>query len=217
MLWPQLKKKFWGLWFPCPTGETDSTKGMLPSSHHPQNVMRQPWKWQGCNKSPICFHVGLCGNHISCQSLQPEGWTLISFIKDGNIWVNSSGRNTQFWLLVLQEKWEILLFTAELLCFPCSFWVCMQCAVCMLFPSTWQGSSLCPQQQVPPGRRGKEGITYNKGTREMLIILSVPGNYVESAPFLNSFAVNSALVTDISLHWKILLICCPARLPHFQQ
>ena len=35
------------------------------------------------------------------QSLQPEGWKLISFIKDENQWVNSSGKKVQFWLLVL--------------------------------------------------------------------------------------------------------------------
>lgn len=157
MLWSQLKKKSRGLWSPCPTREADSTKGMWPgpSSHHPQNIMRQPWKGQGNKTSPFCFHVGLCGRHIpaSLCNQRAENWFHLLRMEIYGWTPRVGTRSSDCWFFKKNEKSCYRSRTALF----CLLILSLYAVCCLLFPSTWWGSSLSPQQQMSPWKKGKRG------------------------------------------------------------
>lgn len=74
---------------------------LVPLLITPKTSWDSPGNGRATKQIPFAFTLGFVEATFFCQSLQPEGSKLISFIKDGNIWVNSLGRNTQLWSLVL--------------------------------------------------------------------------------------------------------------------
>lgn len=156
MLWPQLKTS------PEMLSHWWSTQGNVTWPFLPP-VPKTSWDHHGNGR---VMKMTLIFLHIvevvfPGQSLQPERWKLISFIKDENKWVNSSGTScSDDWCF----KKNVKSCYSQQNCFPppLLFWACMQYTVCMLFPSMWWGSNPCPQQQVSPRKAGKEGITINQ-------------------------------------------------------
>lgn len=183
MLWPQLKtsSEMLSHWW---STQGNVTWPFLPPI--PDTSWDHPGNGRVMKMTLIFLHI--VEVVFPGQSLQPERWKLISFIKDENKWVNSSGMScSDGWCF----KKNVKSCYSQQNCFfsPRAYFepVCnMLCACC---PSACGGVPIhVHNSRCPPWKWGKEGITHNKpallgrGSREMLVILPVPGNDGKPGP-----------------------------------